>query len=210
MPKKIREEFTGGVVDISLPDEAVGLIMSVAGPESLCEEIGTLIGWYRFQECCRSSAPAAGEIRDHLNNVASQVLRLRESIGLLPEEFKANSSVRLLKAKNEFFESFAERLERDLITLQVLCGLGVAEIQSSKSGSKKQELEHSLLSEVSALFEAIPGMQMTKAAYIAAEVLKAAGVKAPDWIKTDGGVLAAGDGGAARERVRAYRKTKGV
>lgn len=180
--RKLKRQYTGGVVDESLPEQCSSIIRQLPGDTTFIEEqIGVLLGRYRSWQAFHDTAPQIGVTIEHLRSVAKQAEQLRKSLDLIPPDAEAELSLRAVKAWGMSFFTMERELAQGLTRLQV-AAMHVAEgfnPYKNKKGEKAHGLKHALLADVSELLEKHAGNKLgvIQAAGLSVKILNAAGVR---------------------------------
>jgi len=178
MPKKILKQVTGGWVDESINPAALKILKNLSVDVATTERIGELIGEYRLTNAARETAPTPYESIRHLKQTQALISDLLAKLELMPEDFKALSTVDMLKVTGEVYEQFEARMTTDLMRYRATCARAIEQMKAwpSTKGETPKFLEHKLLSAVAELLEPCSG-GLEDAADNASRVLRGAGLK---------------------------------
>lgn len=167
MPSGIKKQHTGGVVDDSLLESTRLKIRELGGPCDLEERISRELGRYRDYAKFRDTEPTAAQTLKHLDGTVALANKLLQHIDLMPAIVDGLLYEKLQRANIAF------NIEDELYRCVALYGGIAAELKTCerRKGEKPKTIEISLLSDVAALIEKIPGITVTKAAEYAAEIL---------------------------------------
>lgn len=195
MPRKMQPQVTGGWVDGSLPAHVERYLIDHVKAPALLPRIRELVGNYRQWRDYRDTDPAKAEVIAHAEKTKKLIGQLKDHLALMPEAAKAYMTDDLMRLRGDYYEKAARNLTAELDLLNLLSSRagGKVEAWQESNGRKRKTLEHALLSDIAALFEA-EGMPVIEAADHAREVLVSSGVhNVPD------------DARKARAAIRAVR-----
>ena len=189
----------GGIVDETFPVDAVNAaLQSVADRVDMVafgEFFGRRLGRYRGMSESQQEQPSVADELALADEVMEYVQQLRLRLEHLPPDTDAHINAVCWNRRRELFHNFRLRLDADLAEAWTMLVLAERELEpfKGKAGRKNSSLRDRLLHDVAHRLAAID-ISKEVAAGIAAAVLRAAGVDAPE------------DPREARKLVRAMEK----
>jgi hypothetical protein len=197
MPRKMEKQETAGWIDVSLPANVEREIIGLPEGQALRVDIGDLVGRYRALARSRDEAPAKAEAIDHAQRTSRLIDDLKEQLNLTPAMTKALISEDLFRYNAKPYSKVENTLNSELGVLKLLFAEAAKrmEAEESTAGRKDSRLEHTLLSDVSALLEK-RGVPLLQSAEISADLLRRSGVVVPT------------DPAKARRQIVAIRKAQ--
>lgn len=176
MPRKMQPQVTGGWVDGSLPAHVERYLINDVKAPALLPRIRELVGNYRQWRDYRDTDPAKAEVIAHAEKTKKLIGQLKDHLDLMPEAAKAYMTDDLMRLRGDYYEKAACNLTAELDLLNLLSSRAVGKVEAwpERNGRKRQTLEHALLSDIAALFEA-DGMPVIEAAHHARTVLADSG-----------------------------------
>jgi len=166
--KQVSTQHTGGAINTELSPAALEII---GDDPATREEVGNLIGWFRFWQKDRQQRPAKSTAAKYLQSLSDKSRKLREEIHIgpgqkMPEELFAEDP--------ELF-ALMIRLGDDLAAMTAKAERLKHRVNKAptQSGEKSKRIERQLLSDIAAIYER-RGMNLTKAAGMAQAIARAA------------------------------------
>lgn len=179
--EKRTKQYTGGVVDQTIPDKAKAIIKLVSNDQGLQDDFGVLLGKYRGEAEFRDTAPAKYQLIDELKSIIESSKKLSAKLNLLPSSIDVIFAEKCQLAGHDLVaaHSYIEALEKQLNFYQVIFESVTADIKGmpAPKGRKPKFREKILLSDVARLFEvANPDNGLIKSALLASQALMESGV----------------------------------
>jgi len=179
MPRQIKKQHTGGMVNASLPPHVESYILEkFTGGTEILSKVRELVARYRDWSSFRNTEPTKNETLKHTKKTQTLIRGLLDHLDLTPESIKAMVSYDLHRTQGQQYEGAHQALKRDLELLRLLTARAEAKAQEwpdSSGGERRKNLERILLSDVALLFEPVTSTK-TLAANIAAVVLRDCGI----------------------------------
>lgn len=166
--RQVLPQHTGGAINAELPPAALEII---GNDKATREEVGNLIGWFRFWLKDRKQRPAKSTAANYLETLSKKSRELREEIHIVHGQKMPHE----LFAEDPELFALMRRLGDDLAKMTAKAESLKHKVQKTptKTGEKAKRLERQLLSDIAAVYER-QGMNKTQAAGKAKAIARAA------------------------------------
>src|SRR5690554_329965 len=166
--KQVSPQHTGGAVNTDLSPAALEIIGDDAATR---EEVGNLIGWFRYWQIDRQQRPAKSTTANYLQSVSKKARELRQEIQIGPRQKMPEE----LFAEDPDLFALMLRLSNDLAAMMAKAERLKHTVNkaATQTGEKSKRLERQLLSDIAAIYER-KGMNLTEAAGRAQAIARAA------------------------------------
>lgn len=181
-----RRYDTGGFVDETFPVDAVQTALATVSDRidvsEFCRYFGSRLGQYRAQVESAEEQPAVADEMRLIDETEDLIQQLRLRLAHLPSDTGAEINKICWKRRGEFFHDFEQRLGVQLNEAAALLSLTWHELDAHKGnvGRKQPVARDWLLHDVACKLRSAGIEGKEEAAGVAANVLGAVGIDAPE------------------------------
>lgn len=170
------KQVTSGWVDETLTQDALDLIHTLPGADTIESRLRRLLGRYRANIEMRNTAPQNAAAKNHMARLAKHAQAVIDCLDVLPARERALLQMHVFRATGAGFPF--RQFGNDLILLSGVSERIAKDIPAKGAGEKPKILEKMLLSDTAALIEEYcPGTGITEAVNTARRILYDAGVR---------------------------------
>lgn len=146
--RQVLPQHTGGAVNTELSPAALAIIGEDVATR---EEVGNLIGWFRFWLKERKNLPAKSTAANYLQSVSKKARELRQEIQIGPDQKMPEE----LFAEDPNLFALMLRLSDDLATMMAKAEKlkHTVEKAPKRTGEAPKNIERQLLSDIAAIYE---------------------------------------------------------